>query len=73
MKLSDWLTTLLSKKQPDLALCANTDVTMVTIDDELTFPHKRNIDALLAALGSCCKFLLCRHRSIPHPMRPEVG
>jgi thioredoxin reductase len=32
-----------------LALCANNDVTMVTIDDQLTFPRKRNVDALLAA------------------------
>jgi thioredoxin reductase/polyferredoxin len=32
-----------------LALCPHNDVTLVTIDSELTFPRKRNVDALLAA------------------------
>ena len=31
-----------------LALCARNQVTMVTIDPELTFPRKRNVDALKA-------------------------
>ena len=31
-----------------LALCDDNDVTMVTIDKELTYPKKRNVDALLA-------------------------
>jgi thioredoxin reductase/ferredoxin len=31
-----------------LALCRTNDVTMVTVDEELTFPRKRNVDALLA-------------------------
>ena len=32
-----------------LALCPHNDVTMVTIDPQLTFPRKRNVDALLEA------------------------
>jgi thioredoxin reductase/ferredoxin len=31
-----------------LALCRTNDVTMMTVDEELTFPRKRNVDALLA-------------------------
>ena len=32
-----------------LALCETNDVTLVTVDEALTFPRKRNVDALLAA------------------------